>query len=103
MMRVSAYCRDGSKRQSSTLEALAENRAKLTPPFSRVGPRGVGYPGRTLIGRLMSVRLGKVQMGVCPSREKPELDLTDGFGWTAGLILLPLSGGDHLLRCDRLR
>ncbi|MNC49016.1 hypothetical protein D3C75_981650 [compost metagenome] len=47
-----------SNRHSSTLVALAENRAKLTPRPSQVAPRGKGRPSRIRDGATERVFFG---------------------------------------------
>src|ERR1700761_1690280 len=45
--RSSSFSPCSSKRQSSTLLALAENRAKLTPNPVQVAPKGYAKPSRS--------------------------------------------------------
>src|SRR6266404_5969659 len=48
-MRCTSSFPNSSKRHSSTLVALAENNAKLTPSPSHEAPRGYGNPSRTCV------------------------------------------------------
>ncbi|CAI8786934.1 hypothetical protein EMIT0347P_10848 [Pseudomonas sp. IT-347P] len=54
-MRSSSTSPASSKMHSSTLVALAENRAKFTPSPSQVAPSGKGRPSRILDGSACAV------------------------------------------------